>query len=98
MLFQNILGQEHIKNHLTQSVDNGRIPHAQLFLGNVRCGTFPMAIAYSQTILCHDKNDAGKKYCLAKFNNFSHPDLPLAFPATTSGKAKSHAVSSHYLE
>src|SRR5690606_609456 len=98
MLFQNILGQEHIKNHLTQSVDNGRIPHAQLFLGNEGCGTLPMAIAYAQYILCHDKNDADKNDCLAKFNNFSHPDLHFAFPVTTSDKAKSHPVSSHYLE
>ncbi|WP_111308730.1 DNA polymerase III subunit [Confluentibacter sediminis] len=98
MLFEDILGQEHIKNHLTQSVDNGRIPHAQLFVGNEGCGTLPMAIAYAQYILCHTKNDIDKTDCISKFTNVSHPDLHFAFPVTTSDKAKSHPVSSHYLE
>ena len=53
MLFSEILGQEHIKNHLTQSVDNGRIAHAQLFIGPEGSGTLPMAIAYAQFLLCN---------------------------------------------
>ena len=52
MLFKDILGQEHIKNHLTKSAEAGRIPHAQLFVGPEGCGTLPMAIAYAQYILC----------------------------------------------
>ena len=101
MLFQDILGQEHIKRHLTQSVDNGRIPHAQLFVGGEGCGTLPMAIAYAQYILCKNtngENNTGIETCNIKFNNVSHPDLHFAFPVTTSDKAKSHPVSSHYLE
>ncbi|WP_027138091.1 DNA polymerase III subunit [Gaetbulibacter saemankumensis] len=101
MLFQDILGQEHIKNHLTQSVDNGRIPHAQLFVGPEGSGTLPMAIAYAQYILCHNsegENNTGNDSCNLKFNNISHPDLHFAFPVTTSDKVKSHPVSSHYLE
>jgi len=101
MLFTDILGQEHLKNHLTQSVDNGRIPHAQLFVGPEGSGTLPMAIAYAQYILCNNKNgdnSTGNEACNLKFNHFSHPDLHFAFPVTTSDKAKSHPVSSHYLE
>jgi len=101
MLFKDILGQEHIKKHLTQSVDNGRISHAQLFVGNEGSGTLPMAIAYAQYILCSNlggENKSGNDSCNLKFKNFSHPDLHFAFPVTTSDKAKSHPVSSHYLE
>ena len=47
MLFEDILGQEHIKKHLTTSVDNDRIPHAQLFVGPEGSGTLPLAIAYA---------------------------------------------------
>ena len=54
MLFSEILGQEHLKNHLTQSVDNGRISHAQLFVGPEGCGTLPMAIAYAQYIIVYE--------------------------------------------
>ncbi|MDD7885943.1 DNA polymerase III subunit delta' [Flavivirga sp. 57AJ16] len=101
MLFEDVLGQDHIKNHLTQSVDNGRIPHAQLFVGKEGCGTLPMALAYAQYILCSNtdgKNTTGNEACNLKFKNISHPDLHFAFPVTTSNKAKSHPVSSHYLE
>ena len=56
MLFEDILGQEYIKKHLTQSVDNGRIAHAQLFIGPEGSGTLPMAIAYAQYLLCSNTN------------------------------------------
>lgn len=101
MLFSEILGQEHIKSHLTKSVDNGRVPHAQLFVGGEGSGTLPMAIAYAQYLLCTNtdgENNGGNTACNLKFNNFSHPDLHFAFPVTTSDKAKSHPVSSHYME
>ena len=101
MLFSEVLGQEHIKNHLTQSVENARVPHAQLFVGAEGCGTLPMAIAYAQYLLCgntNGENTNGNEACNLKFNNISHPDLHFAFPVTTSDKAKSHPVSSHYLE
>ncbi|WP_242083658.1 ATP-binding protein [Aestuariivivens sediminis] len=101
MLFKEVLGQDHIKKHLTQSVDNHRIPHAQLFVGHEGCGTLPMAIAYAQYLLCHNvngENNTGHEACNLKFRTFSHPDLHFAFPVVTSDKAKSHPVSSHYLE
>lgn len=41
MLFSEILGQTHIKAHLTRSVDLGRIPHAQLFVGPEGSGALP---------------------------------------------------------
>ncbi len=56
MLFSEILGQTHIKSHLTTSVDAGRVPHAQLFVGSEGSGTLPMAIAYAQYILCCNTN------------------------------------------
>ncbi|TXE12979.1 DNA polymerase III subunit delta' [Seonamhaeicola algicola] len=101
MLFSEILGQEHIKSHLTQSADNGRIPHAQLFVGPEGSGTLPMAIAYAQYILCKNnngENNNGIEACNLKFKNVSHPDLHFAFPVTTSDKVKSKPVSNFYLE
>ena len=101
MLFKDILGQDHIKNHLTHSADNGRIPHAQLFVGPEGCGTLPMAIAYSQYILCKNANGenlGGIEACNLKFESIAHPDLHFAFPVTTSEKVKSKPVSNFYLE
>ncbi len=101
MLFSDILGQDHIKNHLTQSADNGRIPHAQLFVGPEGCGTLPMAIAYAQYVLCKNtngENTNANDACNLKFNNLSHPDLHFVFPVTTNDKVKSKPVSNFFLE
>jgi DNA polymerase-3 subunit delta' len=101
MQFSEVLGQKHIKNHLTTSVDAGRIAHAQLFVGPEGSGTLPMALAYAQYILCgnaNGENTGGNDSCNLKFKNVSHPDLHFAFPVTTSDKVKSKPVSSFYLE
>lgn len=101
MLFSEVLGQKHIKSHLSTSVDNGRIAHAQLFVGPEGSGTLPMALAYARYILCDNKNgenSGGSEACNLKFKSFSHPDLHFAFPVTTSDKVKSKPVSNFYLE
>ncbi|RCW93584.1 DNA polymerase III subunit [Winogradskyella arenosi] len=101
MLFSEVLGQNHIKKHLTTSVDAGRIAHAQLFVGAEGTGTLPMALAYAQYILCQNtdgENTGGLEACNIKFKNYSHPDLHFAFPVTTSDKVKSKPVSKFYLE
>jgi DNA polymerase-3 subunit delta' len=100
MQFSTILGQEHLKNHLTQSVDNGRIPHAQLFVGPEGSGTLSMAIAYAQYILCGNKqseNTGGNESYNLKFQNYAHPDLHFAFPVATTDKVKKHPVSNHFM-
>ncbi len=101
MLFSDIIGQEHLKKHLTNSVDNGRIPHAQLFVGKEGVGTLPMAIAYAQYVLCKNtlgENTQGNDACNLKFNNLSHPDLHFAFPVATNHNVKRHPVSKLFLE
>ena len=101
MLFSDILGQNHIKKHLTKTVDEGRIPHAQLFVGAEGTGTLPMAIAYAQYILCNNangENAGGNESCNLKFKNFSHPDLHFAFPvAKKSGDTTKNPTSKLYL-
>ncbi|WP_296633938.1 DNA polymerase III subunit delta' [Polaribacter sp.] len=96
MLFNQIIGQEHIKNHLQKSAENGRIPHAQLFVGKEGSGTLPMAIAYAQFLLCNFSSDADT--CNLKCNKLQHPDLHFAFPVTTNDVVKKHPVSNLFLE
>ena len=101
MLFSEIIGQEHLKKHLTHSVDNGRVPHAQLFVGREGTGALPMAIAYAQYVLCHNtggENTSGNDACNLKFNNLSHPDLHFAFPVASNDTVKKHPVSKLFLE
>ena len=96
MLFNQIIGQDHIKKHLIKSAENGRIPHAQLFVGKEGCGTLPMAIAYAQFLLCNFSNDVDA--CQIKCNKLQHPDLHFAFPVTTNDSVKKHHVSNLFLE
>lgn len=101
MLFKEVLGHTHLKKHLTQSADRGRIPHAQLFVGPEGSGVLPLAIAYAQYVLCEnssEENDNGNSSCNLKCNHLTHPDLHFAFPVTTTDKIKSHPLSSHFLE
>lgn len=91
MQFSEILGQEHIKNHLTKSADSGRIPHAQLFVGPEGSGTLAMAIAYAQYILCNNQNgenNGANESCNIKFQKISHPDLHFAYPTVTTDAVK----------
>ena len=48
MRFADITGQEDLKRHLVQSVDAGRISHAQLFTGQAGAGALALAVAYVQ--------------------------------------------------
>lgn len=101
MLFSEILGQEHIKSHLTKSADAGRIPHAQLFIGTEGSGTLPMAIAYAQYILCGNssgENNSGNAACNLKFEHLGHPDLHFVYPVATTSDVKSHPVSANFIK
>jgi len=100
MQFSEILGQEHIKNHLTRSADLGRIPHAQLFIGPEGSGTLPMAIAYAQYILCGNQNGENtgpNEACNLKFGKISHPDLHFVYPTVTNDDIKKDPKSIDFI-
>lgn len=98
MHYSEVLGLDHLKNHLKTGIKNGRIPHAQLFVGK---GIMPLALAYARNILCGttaieetDSNTA----CNLKINKLSHPDLHFVYPVATNERIKSKPVSSMFLE
>lgn len=100
MQFKDILGQEHIKSHLTRSADLGRIPHAQLFIGPEGSGTLIMAIAYAQYILCNNvdsENTGANASCNIKFDKIAHPDLHFIYPTTTNSEVKKNPKSIDFL-
>ncbi|MFC7774876.1 DNA polymerase III subunit [Flavobacterium sp. GCM10027622] len=100
MLFKQIVGHEHLKNHLIQSASSGRIPHAQLFVGPEGSGVLPMAIAYAQYVLCGNsdkENTGGNEACNLKFDHFAHPDLHFIYPTVTTEEVKSKPKSLDFL-
>ena len=101
MLFSQILGQEHLKNHLTTSAGQGRIPHAQLFIGPEGCGTLAMAIAYAQYIICNNignENVGENQACNLKFSHLGHPDLHFIYPTVTTEDVKSKPKSIDFIQ
>ena len=100
MQFSEILGQDHIKSHLTKSADLGRIPHAQLFVGPEGSGTLPMAIAYAQYILCgnqNGENSGTNEACNIKFQKISHPDLHFVYPTVSTEEVKQKPKSLDFI-
>lgn len=101
MQFSEILGQDHIKNHLIKTASSGRIPHAQLFIGPEGSGTLPTAIAYAQYILCGNTgpdNENGNTSCNLKFQSISHPDLHFIYPTVTTEDVKTKPKSLDFIQ
>ena len=100
MLFSEIIGQGELKKRLITSVKDGRISHAQLFLGEEGTGNLPLALAYAQYIMCEDKQELDScGICSACIKNkkLTHPDLHFVFPTANTEKAKTKPVSDIFL-
>ncbi len=100
MDFSEVIGHQHIKSHLVKTVENGRIPHAQLFSGVNGSGLLPIAIAYASEVLSsqYEKGSAEYISCRNKVSKLMHPDLHFVYPVNTSDIAKKNAISDNYAE
>jgi DNA polymerase-3 subunit delta' len=98
MDFSEIIGQEHIKSHLTKTVKNSRIPHTQLFIGKAGSGVLPIALSYAKEILCHSHAKGSDEYisCKNKIDKLSHPDLHFVYPVNTNETIKKNPVSDNF--
>ena len=97
MRFKDIIGHNALKRHLAESIDKGRISHAQLFSGAAGVGTLPLAIAYAQYLNCtsrHDGDSCGVCPSCIKMQQLAHPDLHFVFPVNKQGKKSGEVVLS----
>ncbi|GAC1444328.1 MAG: DNA polymerase III subunit delta [Sediminibacterium sp.] len=51
MLFKDVIGQQAVKQHLTEMVEQNRLSHALLFLGKEGSGALPLALAFAQYVV-----------------------------------------------
>ncbi|MGJ8683022.1 MAG: ATP-binding protein [Nonlabens sp.] len=93
MRYQDIIGLEHLKKHLQSTVENGRIAHAQLFIGATGSGVLPLAISYARGILCKDAGDR----CDSQIDQVAHPDLHFAYPVANNARVKDKAVADDFI-
>ena len=101
MRFRDIIGHDELKRHLADSVDKGRISHAQLFTGIAGAGTLPLAIAYAQYINCtnrHNGDSCGVCPSCQQIAQSAHPDVHFIYPVNKQGKKSGEVVlSSEFL-
>lgn len=95
MLFEDVIGQEEVKKHLIQTVEEGRISHAQLFVGPEGSGTLPLAIAYARYVINHASPDVDAANL--KVDKLVHPDLHFCYPVNTTTRVKSKPVSANFI-
>lgn len=91
MRFCEIVGQEGVKQQLCQSVQDGRIAHAQLFTGISGIGKLGLALAYAQYIACPNRTESDScgvcPTCL-QYQKLQHPDLHFVFPIVKSNEGE----------
>jgi len=96
MQFSKVVGQDKTKQFLINEVKHNRVSHAQLFLGPEGSGKLPLAIAFSQYLLCDNptKSDScGICPSCTKIEHNTHPDIHYVYPVV---KSKHVEVSDDY--
>ncbi len=98
MEFSEVIGQHHLKNHLKRSIENGRIPHSQLFVGKTGAGLLPMALSYAREVLCgsYQRDDEKYRSCASQISKLTHPDLHFIFPVNSNEVVKKNPLSSMF--
>ena len=94
VLFTRITGHAQLKAKLIGNIREGRVPHAQFFLGPRGSGTLPMALAYARYLLCSDRQVAeacGRCASCGMVDKLAHPDLHFAFPFFQSKEVRTCA-------
>lgn len=89
MRFTDVIGHDALKTRLLGNLREGRVSHAQLFLGVPGSGALPLALAYISNLLCERPtgNDAcGDCPSCVKSAKLVHPDVMFSFPIVTREK------------
>ena len=86
-MFNNILGNEKIKQSLQKSIESNKTSHSYLFIGTQGIGKKLIAIEFAKMILCTDEN----KYCnkcksCIEFDTNNNPDFKMIEPDGNSIK------------
>ena len=61
MKWNDVIGQEDVKNRLRELVSDARIPHALMLSGDTGYGTLALAMAFASTLLCRFSLNKGNK-------------------------------------
>jgi DNA polymerase-3 subunit delta' len=107
MLFSQVIGQLEIKEKLRNLVEHNRLSHALLLNAPEGAGGLPLALAFSQFLVCDRVNDEGSEnnfpvescnVCPAciKASKLIHPDIHYVYPVV-SQKPGDKPVSADFI-
>jgi DNA polymerase III subunit delta' len=97
MQFSQVIGQDQVRDSLTEMVRQNRLSHALLFLGHEGAGALPMALAFAQYVVCEKRGADACGVCppCLKAKKLIHPDIHFSYPVIPK-KAGDKPVSSDY--
>jgi DNA polymerase-3 subunit delta' len=107
MLFNQVIGQQEIKAKLRNLVENNRLSHALLLNAPEGAGGLPLALAFSQYIVCEKISNADRANSFPpdscnecpscqKAAKLIHPDIHYVYPVV-SRKAGDKPLSTDYI-
>ena len=76
-MFDEIIGNQQIKEELLKSLKDNKVSHSYLFVGIEGIGKQMIAKSFAQMILCTDKEEKGCNRCKSciEFHSNNHPDF-----------------------
>lgn len=88
-----MIGQTQILERLQQQIDEGRVPHAQLFCGPEGSGKLATAIDFAQRLLSYNADERGQRMAAM----LQHPDLHFVFPVYKPDGQNGGATSDQFM-
>ncbi|WP_295126526.1 hypothetical protein [uncultured Chitinophaga sp.] len=83
MFFSDVIAQEEVRDHLIHAVNNNRLSHAMIFLAPEGAGGLPLALAFTQYLVCENRQEydsCGKCSACIKASQYIHPDIHYSYP------------------
>jgi DNA polymerase-3 subunit delta' len=96
MFFSDIIGQTETKTSLVTGARSGRVPHAQLFLGQEGSGALGLALAYAAYLQCEEPGETdscGQCKACTKTHKMIHPDVHYSYPTVGSKSISTESVA-----
>ena len=83
MVFENIFGQQRVKNFFEKALKSERLSHAYLFVGERGVGKEALALELAKALFCEKSGSCSPEPCpnCMRVSKLNHPDLHFIFPA-----------------
>jgi len=88
MAFENIVGQQRVRNFFEKALKSERLSHAYLFVGERGVGKEATALELAKALFCEKSAACSPEPCpnCTRVAKLSHPDLHFIFPAPAKVK------------